>query len=346
MGTPTPVSFDPSAMQRRALRALGRACLRQCLPISDPRNISRDWHQNDRVVEALTTKGAVTPASMTDTTALQQISTVLVDALTPLSAGAALLAKGLRLQFNGAGSISVPSVSLPSATFVKEADPLPVVQATSTAATLNPFKIGTIIVVTSEMVYGSDAEELILDALMKAVAQPIDTLLFSNSAGVAHKQPPGLLYSITPVTAATGGTNEAMVKDLSALAAAVAAVAGTGGVVLVAAPQQATALTLRSPRELTWPVLASAALAPGVVIAIATPTIVSATDSLSIDRAESGAMHMDTAPGPLVSASPTTVSAPQREVFQTDTVAFKLRLPISWALRDPRGAAWVSGATW
>jgi hypothetical protein len=35
-----------------------------------------------------------------------------------------------------------------------------------------------------------------------------------------------------------------------------------------------------------------------------------------------------------------------RSYFQTDSVGLKLRWPISWALRDPRGVAFLTGANW
>jgi hypothetical protein len=33
-------------------------------------------------------------------------------------------------------------------------------------------------------------------------------------------------------------------------------------------------------------------------------------------------------------------------LFQTDTVALKVRMPANWIMRAPGGVAWISGATW
>jgi hypothetical protein len=47
---------------------------------------------------------------------------------------------------------------------------------------------------------------------------------------------------------------------------------------------------------------------------------------------------MDTAPGDA------GTMGPERSVWQTDSVAVKVRWPVSWALRDPRGVAWLTPA--
>ena len=47
---------------------------------------------------------------------------------------------------------------------------------------------------------------------------------------------------------------------------------------------------------------------------------------------------MDTAP------QPAGTMGPSRSLFQTDSLALKMRWPVSWALRDPRGFAWLTPA--
>ena len=41
-------------------------------------------------------------------------------------------------------------------------------------------------------------------------------------------------------------------------------------------------------------------------------------------------------------AADTNTGSPQKTMFQTVSVALKLRWRISWALRDPRGVAWLT----
>jgi hypothetical protein len=47
---------------------------------------------------------------------------------------------------------------------------------------------------------------------------------------------------------------------------------------------------------------------------------------------------MDTVPG-----LPGTMG-PELEMWQTNSIAVKVRWPVSWALRDPRAVAWMTPA--
>jgi hypothetical protein len=40
------------------------------------------------------------------------------------------------------------------------------------------------------------------------------------------------------------------------------------------------------------------------------------------------------------------VARPVGSVFQTDEVALRMRWPISWALRDARGVAFMTAVNW
>ena len=79
----------------------------------------------------------------------------------------------------------------------------------------------------------------------------------------------------------------------------------------------------------------------GVVAAFASTALVSAMGSINIRASKDGVMHYDTAPSP-ISTTPTAVATPVGSLWQTDTVSLILILEASWALRDPRGCAWVS----
>jgi hypothetical protein len=48
-------------------------------------------------------------------------------------------------------------------------------------------------------------------------------------------------------------------------------------------------------------------------------------------------------PLPIVSTGG-VAAAPARSTWQTDSVAVKVRWPATWALRDPRGFAWLTPA--
>jgi hypothetical protein len=128
------------------------------------------------------------------------------------------------------------------------------------------------------MLAGSNAEALVTDALTRATSLAIDAALLDDVAG-DDVRPAGLRHGIAASTASvTTDPGEAMIEDLSALAAAVSVIGGP--ITFVTAPERAIAISLRAPRELPFPVLGSPSVAPDDVIAIATQGIASATDAI------------------------------------------------------------------
>jgi hypothetical protein len=251
------------------------------------------------------------------------------------------------LNFGGAAQITVPNIAVPVADFVGEGKPIPVQEApTSVGATLEPHKVEAITVLTEEIMRSSNAETMVRQVLMESTGPAIDKVLFSTNAA-GPDRPPGLLNGIAALPpAAAGEKAQAIVDDLQALATVVAPVAGNGEIVIVAAPAQGVALRLRMPAKLTWPVLTSASLAAGTVIAVATNAVVSAAEgSPQIDASRDASVHWDTVPDEIVDIGG-IYARPVASTFQTETVALRLRWPISWALRASDGLAWMSGVNW
>jgi hypothetical protein len=88
-------------------------------------------------------------------------------------------------------------------------------------------------------------------------------------------------------------------------------------------------------------VLISTSLAPGTLIAIATPALVSASEPAPrVDTTTQGVVHEETGPSQIISETGIAAS-PVRSFFQSDTVGLKVRWPISRGLRDRRGIAWM-----
>jgi hypothetical protein len=217
---------------------------------------ARQW-PNDRTVEHLI-RGAVSPLS-TSSAPPATVTAAFLTTLIPVSAGADLLARGLGLNFNGAVQVNVPAIAVPVCDFVGELAPFPVQSAPTTpGATLSPHKLGVITNLTAEMMQSSNAEAMTRAVLIESTGPAVDKVLFSANAAAADR-PAGLLNGIAGLTpAAAGAKDQAIVDDLQALATAVAPVAGNGNIALVAAPAQAVAIALRSPRQITWPLLTSA----------------------------------------------------------------------------------------
>jgi hypothetical protein len=269
--------------------------------------------------------------------------------LVPFSAAADVLKRGLSLRFDGSGAISLPAISFGTATFVGEGLAFPVRQFTAEAGvTLHPFKLGTTTSLTGEMLRNNNAEAVVKQALRDSVGPSLDAVLFSNAAGVPELRPPGLLNGIaalTPSAATTKG--DAMVEDLVALASAVSVVAGKSFIVFVMNPAQAIALGLRSLGAFTYDVLPSSTVTAGTVIALAVNALASAVgEAPALDASKEAVVHEEDASPAAIVTPAGTMASPLRSYFQTDSIGLRLKWPVSWALRDARAVAWMSGVTW
>jgi hypothetical protein len=138
-----------------ALRSLARACLvaadrtvNQQLSVTDAMR-RRGW-SDDRVAPLLT-RAASSPTSTTSAAALGQVGMSLVSSLIPVSAAAGLIDRALQVSLDGEGSVSVPSLSLPTADFVGQGAPIPVAQGTSASVTVSPHKLSVITTATREL---------------------------------------------------------------------------------------------------------------------------------------------------------------------------------------------------
>jgi hypothetical protein len=341
---PIPLRPDRDAMRAAAVASLVRAAIVTGMRALD-RNYSgpeKAW-PGDRDVE-LVLRAPMTPTSTTNAPALARVAYAFVDALVPVSAAAALVARSLQLTFDGAASISVPSLALPLADFIGQDKPIPAVDGTSGTISLEPHKLATDVVLSGEMMRNSNAEAIVRQVLLDNVAPSLDAAMFSAAAAVADVRPPGLLNGIAPLTPSSStNKSESMIDDVAALATAVAPVAGNGGVVLVASPPQAVALTMRAPRDF-YTVLMSSALPAKRVIAVAARALVTAMSAPVIDASRSTATHMASPASELVDIGG-ILAMPIRSMFQTDSVDERLRMPVAWALRSPVALAWMD-VTW
>jgi hypothetical protein len=360
--TPNPIPLRPDyAYARRtsreaAMQSLVRASIATALRVfekdrsggmpSSAEILKRKGWQDDRLAGILT-RAASTPAMTTTAGWAAELATVsiaLLDALTPMSAAAQLLAQGLNLSFGNAATIKVPALGSGTAAWVVEGNPIRVVQFLTTGPTLAPHKLASISALTMEMLANQNSEAFVRQALIDSTAPALDTAMFSNVAGDASR-PAGILVGATSVTASTSTDKfDAMGDDLGALVGAIASYAGNGSVVFVANPAQAMRAAMYA--DLPFPMLMSAALAAGTVIAVATNALASVVEPVEVDASPATSLHMeDTNPLPLV-ASPSTVAAPQRSMFQTSSVALKMHLPVTWVVRNAGAVAVTQSVKW
>jgi hypothetical protein len=340
-GNGIPLRADPDALARNVLRSLARAAIHVGRNAGKRVPEKHQWSEDRAAIDWLT-RAPVSPTSIAGATALQHVQLNFLPSLIPVSAAAAVLVRTVQLSLDGVASASCPAVSLPTAGWIGEGAAIPVLQgAVTTPATLSPYKIAAIIVLTHEMVIGGNAEAVMTQVLRENVGASLDAVFWTNAAAVAGVSPPGILNGAIAVTPAASGSG-AIVTDVSALVAALAPVSGAGEAILIAAPKQAQAIKsvlIDPPVTLT-----SNALADKTVVAVAPSAIVSSISAPNISASVETTVHMANPAAELVS-SPGTVAASQRSIFQTDAIALRFTMDATWAKRGA-GVAMITGANW
>jgi HK97 family phage major capsid protein len=301
---------------------------------------------------------------------VQQIYTDFMELLMPKAMLRQLAAKGLTLNFGQAGRIIIPTRSRTptiAGSFVGEGMAIPVRQGAFTSQTLTPKKVAVISVWTREMNDHSipAIEGLIREAVQLDTSVAIDTVLIDANAATVIR-PPGLLNGLTPLVATAGGGLPALIGDIKQLIQAL--VTGTLG-------------NLRSPAWLMNPgdiLAASLASAPNtgifpfrdeikggtlnnvpfidsVTVTPKTMVLIDAADFVVVggeaprlELSDQATLHMeDTNPQDLVGAgSPGVVAAPQRSLFQTDSIALRMVMPLNWVQRRAGTVAFTQNTTW
>jgi hypothetical protein len=267
-------------------------------------------------------------------------------ALGPASAGARLLRSATVLAFNGAGIISAPGfvASAANAGFVAEGAPIPVRQLSDSAVQMSPHKLAAIAVLTEEMIMSSNAEALIGDALIRSAAAALDVVLFDTNAGDAVR-PAGLRYNVAALTSSSDPNFwEAYFEDAAALISSVSQVAGAGPFLLIANPGRGVQMRLRALGDEGNPYLILASNQIGNdLMAVSPEAIVAAiAPEPEIELSSATSLHMNDAPLPIVNGG--APASPAKSMFQTASVALKMRWSVTWVLRDPRGVAWLTPA--
>jgi Phage capsid family len=312
--------------------------------------VRQRWPRDELLLKAATAPATLTTSGWADTLSQTAVAD-FINGMSGASAAATLLQRGTQLRFDGSGAILVPGVvsSADKAAFVTEGAPIPVEQLALSGPTLSPRKLASIATFTGQLADHSTPtiEAVVRQSLTEAVGLAFDAILFDATTGDATR-PAGLRAGISATTASAATPNEAaMIADLSTLAGAVAGVAGSAPIVFVASPRQAHAVRMRQP-NLPYEILPSSGLAAGIVVAIASNALVSATDPTPrIDVSDQAVLAYDDAtPAHIGTSGTPNVVAASRSLFQSDLIGIKLILEVSWALRNAGGLAWTQSVVW
>jgi hypothetical protein len=206
-------------------------------------------------------------------------------------------------------------------------------------------------------------EAIIRQGLQDDTQQSLDAYLIDGTASSSIR-PAGLLNSVVPITAASTGTAlEKMVADLKALVQAMVATGGGQDPVILLNPAQAFALgfaqtttgeflfasVVEAGQKFNCSFIVSQNVPVGTVVAVDAYEFATATgDTPRLAISNEATLHEeDTAPLAIgTPGAPATVAAPVRSLFQTDSIAIRLTLYVSWVMRRPGMVQWIATVGW
>ena len=332
-------------------------------------------YKNDetKVITDIILRAASAPAMTTVAGWAQELAHTTYAELMPLLMPKAILTRlapmGLTLGFGNAGRIVIPTRSrTPSlaGSFVGEGMPIPVRQGAFTSQTLTPKKMAVITTWTKEMDEHSipAIEGLLREAIQVDTTVATDSVLIDANPATTIR-PAGLLNGVAATPATAGGGIAALVGDIVAVVSAIST--STYGNVrnlawLVNQTDMLRASMLTAVNTGIFPFAAQIAAgnlggvpfidsatvpAKTMILVDAPDFVVVGGDAPRMEMSDQATLHMeDTAPLDLVSGSPGTAASPQRSLFQTDSLALRMIMPLNWLQRRAGTVAWVQNVTW
>ncbi len=326
-----------------------------------------------RVMSQMVTRAAAIPADTTTSgwadTLVQTVIGDFIEALMPYSVYPKLRALGGSFTFGRNGAISFPArnqATTLAGAFVAQGAPIPVRQGAFTPITLTPKKMGVITTMTREITeHSTPAIEAILkQAMLEDTAVAIDTVLLDATAS-STTRPAGLRNGISKITVSGTASIVGFIADMKALLAAL--ITATNGnlrkPVWIMNPGDALAISLLQTTTGDTPFREEIARGTLLGYPIATTTtgtsdlmgIIDAADFMTATGdtpqftvSDQAVLHMeDTSPAALSTvATPNTVAAPIRSLFQTDSLAIRMIMDINWAKRRSGIFQWADTMVW
>jgi HK97 family phage prohead protease/HK97 family phage major capsid protein len=327
-----------------------------------------------KIVADIVLRAASAPALTTVAGWAQELAQTTYAALMPLLMPQAILTrlapKGISLSFGAAGRIVIPTRNRTptlAGSFVGEGLAIPVRQGAFSSQTLTPKKMAVITTWTREMDEHSipAIEGLLREAIQQDTSVAVDTVLIDANAATTVR-PAGLLNGVGVTTATAGGGIAGLVGDIVGLINAISTATFGNVRNLVWLVNQTDMLRasllsaantgifpfrdeIRGGTLATIPFIASATVTAKTMILVdAADFVVIGGDAPRMEMSDQATLHMeDTSPQELVAApSPGTVAVPQRSLFQTDSLALRMVLPLNWVQRRAGTVAWTQNVTW
>jgi HK97 family phage major capsid protein/HK97 family phage prohead protease len=341
-----------------------------------PQEILQQAYGDDEPTRAFTElvlRAASAPAMTTIAGWAQELVqtkwTDLMPLLMPKSIFTGLSAKGLALTFGPMGRIIIPTRNRTptiAGSFVGEGAAIPVRQGSFSSQTLVPKKMAVITTWTREMAEHStpQIEGVLREAIQQDTSVAIDTVLIdANPATVIRPQ--GLLNGVVATTATAGGGLAALIGDITALISALstnlygnlrtpvwlmnqtdllrASLAMAANTGIFPFRDEIKAGTLN-----TIPYIESATVPPKTMILLdAADFVTVGGEGPRLEISDQATLHFeDTTPLDLVSGSPGVVATPQKSLWQTDSLALRMIMPLNWVNRRVGTVAYTQNVTW
>lgn len=285
-----------------------------------------------------------------------------LQALTGVSIYPELRNRGIGLNFDGSGTVSIPSRTAGGAGggFVAEGSPIRVGRITTAATTMTPKKMGVIVPFSRELAKRStpQIEGLVRQAIIEDTSAVLDPLIL-DAVAADTARPAGLLNGVTAVGVGFGGGDYmAVTEDFKALLAPFIAANAANNITVIMNPAQGLALDLMAGpvgapnwfdairKRITF--IESTHATSGRLIAIRNSDFATAIgDTPDFDVSEQATIHMeDTTPLEIVSGTGPTTADPVRSLWQTASIAVRMLMDVSWKMRRTGMVQWVNGTSW
>lgn len=293
---------------------------------------------------------------------VQTVNADFMQALTGYSIYPALRDRGIGLNFDGLGTISVPGRTAGTAGggFVAEGAPIRVGKLTTTGISLTPKKMGVIVAFSRELMKRSTPaiEALVRQAILEDTSLTLDPLLL-DAVAVSTARPAGLLNGVSAVASGFGGGDyQSVIEDFKALLAPFYAANAADNITVIMNPAQGLNLALMAGPvgDPSWftrireriTIIESTHATAGRLIAMRNSDFATALgDAPEFDISDQATIHMeDTTPLEIVSGTGPTTADPVRSLWQTATTGIRMLMDITWKMRRTGMVQWIDTTTW
>lgn len=330
-----------------------------------------DWEVT-RAVNDWFTRAATAPATMTTSGWADTLATTtygeFLDLLYPGSIYGPLSAKGFRATLGRFAVLSMPTrVVTPTVagSFVAEGAPIPVRQAAFTPVTIGLKKMAVISSYTREIAEHSNPqiEGILRSLIAEDTSIAIDTVLMDANAATSIR-PAGLRNGVAGLTPTAGGGFTALVGDIKQMIGVLATANSLRMPVWTMNPAQSNSIGLTATANGVFPfkqeidgkmlqgypvIVSSTCPATTVILLDAADFMSVSGDEPRYEVSDQATLHFeDTTPLQLTTGAQGSgvVATPSRSMFQTDSLALRMILPMNWAMRRTGVIAWITGVTW